>query len=391
MSRASKEISVGAVISIAIVIFAVAVMAISKESRLFVPKARYWTVFENTSGLTVGSPVLLVGEQIGTVKKIDFQEDVRESRIRVNFTVAKTSAERIRVGTHAYLKSLNYLSQDKYLELVPGSPDQPPLPPGEFITPGRSIWEQTLERGQSIADDIKEITAAFRDLLVAVNQGGGIFQEMIHNPEFARQGVQDFQESLATLRSILSSIDQGRGLAGMLLVDDQFATRQMESIDVAVAHLRSAMERIDSDAGLIAQIEDREGHARQTLEDLRNAASSFQAIVKRFETGDGVVMRLMTDEAYADSLLSKIDSAAGHAESILGKIDRGEGTVGGIINDPEIHDGLKDIVAGIGKSRIGKGLVRHYGKKGAKVRQKAEDEAAPDGPETDPDRHGPTP
>ena len=70
LAKATKEISVGIVVSIGIVIFAVTIMAISKESRLFVAKVRYWTVFDNTSGLTLGSPVRLIGVQIGTVEKI---------------------------------------------------------------------------------------------------------------------------------------------------------------------------------------------------------------------------------------------------------------------------------------------------------------------------------
>ena len=69
-NRKSRAFSVGALASLALVIFAVAVMAISKESRLFVPKVRYWTLFENTSGLTEGSPVRLVGVQVGTVENI---------------------------------------------------------------------------------------------------------------------------------------------------------------------------------------------------------------------------------------------------------------------------------------------------------------------------------
>jgi hypothetical protein len=47
-------------------------------------------------------------------------------------------------------------------------------------------------------------------------------------------------------------------------------------------------------------------------------------------------------------------------------VDSGKGTLGGIINDPEVYEGLKDVVGGLQKSRVGKGLIRHYGKKGAK-------------------------
>ena len=83
--------------------------------------------------------------------------------------------------------------------------------------------------------------------------------------------------------------------------------------------------------------------------------------------------RLMHDESYADALLQKINSAATHADSILRKVDSGKGTLGGIINDPEVYQGLKDVVSGIQQSRVGKGIVRHYGKKGAKERAEGEE------------------
>ena len=100
----------------------------------------------------------------------------------------------------------------------------------------------------------------------------------------------------------------------------------------------------------------------------------------------------MNDGAYADGLLKKIDGAAGHAESILLKVDSGKGTLGGIVNDPEVYESLKDVVSGINKSRIGKGLIRHYGKKGAKERTGEEEnqgDAKDQGPKTPQDKPGP--
>ena len=183
LSRATKELSVGGLVSLGMIVFAVAVMAISKESRLFVPKVHYWTRFENTAGLVEGSPVQLVGVRVGSVEKIDFSEDPRETKIKVSFNLDRTYANRIRVGTQALMKSLNYLSQDKYIELTPGDPDRPGLPPNSFIDAGVSVWEETMQRSQSIADDFKEITASLRDLLTALNRGSGIVQVASYMPQ----------------------------------------------------------------------------------------------------------------------------------------------------------------------------------------------------------------
>jgi phospholipid/cholesterol/gamma-HCH transport system substrate-binding protein len=372
LSRATKEISVGAFVSIGLILFAVGVMAISKEQRLFSRKSRYWTRFDNTSGLTEGSPVRLVGVQIGTVTEIEFPEDIRETKIKVAFTIDRAYASRIREGTQALLKSLTYLSQDKYVELTPGDPDRPVLPPNGFIEAGVSVWEETIQQSQGIADDVKEITASLRDLLIAINRGGGIMQEMIHNPEFGRQGVANLEGSLASLRRTLEGVEKGKGLAGAVLTDEAFARKEIDNIDAALTHVRSVMQKLDSEQGFVAQLSDPNGPGAQALSDLKAATVSLRKTAESVQQGRGLIGRLMSDEAYADSLLKKIDGVAGHANSILRKVDTGKGTIGGLVNDPEVYESLKDVVAGIQKSRMGKGIVRHYGKKGAKEREEQE-------------------
>src|SRR2546422_9607895 len=94
---------------------------------------------------------------------------------------------------------------------------------------------------------MKEITASLRDLLIAINRGGGIMQEMIHNPEFGRQGVANLEGSLASLRRTLEGIEKGKGLAGALLTDEAFARKQGDNLDAALTHVRSGMQKLDSE------------------------------------------------------------------------------------------------------------------------------------------------
>src|SRR5213593_2474135 len=276
LSSVAKEISVGAFVSIGLILFGLGVMAISKEQRLFSRKVKYWSQFDNTSGLAEGSPVRLVGVQIGTVSEIEFPKDIRESKIKVVFRVDRAYANRIRAGTLASLKSLTYLSQDKYIELTPGDPDKPTLPANGFIEPGVSIWEETILQSQSIADDVKEITASLRDLLVAINRGGGIVQEMIHNPEFGRQGVSNLEGSLAAMRRTLDGVAGGKGLAGALLTDEGFRKQQIENINGALSHLRSVMEKLDGEEGMVADLTRPDGKGARAMEDLRAAADSLR-------------------------------------------------------------------------------------------------------------------
>jgi phospholipid/cholesterol/gamma-HCH transport system substrate-binding protein len=379
-SKLARELSVGVVIAAGLIVFAVAVLAISEESRMFQPKIRYWTSFENTSGLVNGSPVRLIGVQVGTVDNIEFPKDLKENKIKVEVRIDRAFAGRIRRGTVAYLKSLSYLSQDKYIELTPGDPAQSELAAGDFIESGMSAWETTLQQSQSIADDVKEITSSLRDLLVAMNRGQGLVQEMIHNPEFGRQGVENFEASLASLRRLLEGIEEGRGLAGTLLRDREFARTQLESISESLKHVRALVEKADDPQGTLVQLTSADGKGAAMLEDARSGAAAFRSAAEGINEGKGVAGRLLKDDAYADDLLKKMKSAAGHIDSILAKIDKGDGTIGGLVNDPDVYQGLRDIVAGMNKSKIGKGILHHYGKKGAETREEGgtgEEQAPP--------------
>ena len=126
--------------------------------------------------------------------------------------------------------------------------------------------------------------------------------------------------------------------------------------------------------GALAQLSDPRGKGAALIEELRAGAASFRQTAETLERGEGTIGRLLHDKQYADGLLKKIDRSVGHLDSILGKIDRGEGTLGGIVNDPAVYEGLRDVVAGIQKSRLGKGMIRHYGKKGAEQRQEQDEE-----------------
>lgn len=383
-NKVGRELGVGIVIAAALIVFAVAVLAISQESRMFQPKIRYWTRFDNTSGLVKGSPVRLIGVQIGTVESVVFPNDLKENKIKVEIRVDRNFGSRIRHGTVAYLKSLSYLSQDKYIELTPGDPAQPELAAEDFIESGMSAWETTLQQSQSITDDVKEITSSLRDLLVAMNRGQGLVQEMIHNPEFGRQGVENLEASLASLRRLLQGIEDGHGLAGAVLSDREFSRRQLENISESLRHLRALLEKADDPAGALSQLTSPDGKAAAILEDARASVASLKATAEGINGGKGVLGRLLKDDAYAKDLLTKVKSATGHIDSILAKIDKGEGSIGGLVNDPGVYDGLRDIVAGIQKSKIGKGMLHHYGKKGAEARGETGEEGEKQPPDPGP-------
>jgi len=367
----SKEASVGFIIFVAGVILIVGILAVGKESRFLTRKVEYWTAFPNVSGLAEGSPVQLVGVRVGTVSRVEFSPDLGDRQIRVVLLVNRAHSERIREGTQALIKSLSYVSQERYIELTPGDPERPVLPPGSRIEPGISSFAELTEMGRGIADDVKDITSQLRELLIALNKGGGILPEMIRNPDFGRDSLQGIHETVSSIQRISGRIERGEGLAGQLIMNKEYAGRQMASLESSLDRLRSLLEKIESGKGAAGEILAKGGKGEQLLDNLLSASADLKGTLARIQEGNGLAGRLIRDDEAAKSILTNLEKTAAHLESITGKIDRGEGSVGALINNPEVYEGLRNVVAGVQKSRMGKGMIRHYEKKGSQEREEA--------------------
>jgi phospholipid/cholesterol/gamma-HCH transport system substrate-binding protein len=378
--RRSREASVGFVILLAGVALIVAILAVGKESRLFTRKVEYWTAFPNVSGLAEGSPVQLVGVQVGTVSRVEFSPEIADRQIRVVLEVDRHYADRIREGTQALIKSLSYVSQERFIELTPGDPERPLLLPGSRIEPGLSSLAELTQMGRGIADDVKDITGQLRELLLALNKGGGILPEMIRNPDFGRDSLEGIQGTVTSIQRITGRIEKGEGLAGQLLMNKEMATRTMSRLEASLESVQKLLESIDSGQGALGELTAPGGKGEELLAKLDSVTSDLKGVVSQIKEGKGLAGRLFQDDEAGREILSNLQKTSAHLESITGKIDRGEGSIGALVNDPEVYEGLRDVVAGIRKSRMGKGMIHHYEKKGEKQRETESAEPPQDNP-----------
>ena len=369
----SREASVGLVIFAAGLVLMVGILAVGKESRLFSRKVEYWTSFPNVSGLAEGSPVKLVGVQVGTVSDVSFPSNLGERDIRVILQVDRAYATRIREGTQAQMKSLSYVSQERYIELTPGDPERPQLPAGSRIEPGVSGLAELTEMGRGIADDVKDITSQLRELLIALNQGGGLLSEMIKNPDFGRDSFKGVEKTLSSVQRIAEHVEKGDGLAGALITDKEYGRRQLASIQESLDRVKHLLEKVDSDQGALGEMLTPGGKGDRLLDNLLSATNDLKSVTSQLKAGTGLAGRLLKDDTSAQRILINLEKTTRHMESITSKMDRGEGTVGALINDPEVYEGLRDVVAGVKKSKIGKGMIHHYQKKGAAEEPPPED------------------
>ena len=130
-----KDLSVGALFALALIIMAFTLMSVGGDSRFFSDRTEFKVVFSNTTGLSEGSPVQMSGVLVGGVQSIRLSADPEESGIEVVIGVDERYAQRIREDSAAALRILQLLSGEKFVEVTPGSPTVPALDPGSLIRP----------------------------------------------------------------------------------------------------------------------------------------------------------------------------------------------------------------------------------------------------------------
>ena len=363
----TKEMSVGIVVVLALLIFAIAVITIGEESKFFARKIYYKVIFPNSSGLRKGSPVNLSGVQIGTVSDIYLPVNPQHRGIDITMAIDKVYANRIRQGTKASLKYLQILSGEKFIELTPGDSAKPVIPPDSVIPVEEEM--KIFETGENIAENMNEITTTLRTILEPVGRGEGILGQMLKDPEFGKEGLAKIKDAAASLDTILARIKKGEGLIGKLIFDEQTA-RDIIEIKDSVKKINSILDKVDRGEGAMGALIEEGGKGEQAIDEFKNAVARLNKVIARLESNTGFFGRLLNDEEYSEGVANDFRKLIAYLSSIAEKIDSGEGTVGALINDPTVYEDLRSIVHGIDDSKFAKGMVKHYKKKGEKESEK---------------------
>lgn len=362
MPRAgSREAAVGAFLAMALIALAVGIMAVGGESRIFSRKATYRVVFASTDGLIVGSPVKMGGVQVGTVTHLKLPTDPGAQGVEVSLGVQRIYASRVREGSEASQKFLQYLSGEKYVEVTPGDPNQSSIAEGELIPASKG--SRLFEQSEDIADNLNAITISLKQILEPLQKGEGLLGQVIQNPEFGKEGMSKIQATLDNIQEITQHIREGRGVVGRLLKDDTLATR-LDDLGKAVKDLSTLLESMASGEGAVGSLTKKGGDAELAIADFKEAAGSLKRVTARLESKEGLFGKLVYDEAYSNEVAGNLREAVANLSAITKKINEGKGTLGQLINDRTLYDSAEDVFTGVNDSKFARWMLRHYQKKG---------------------------
>src|SRR5258708_5590017 len=142
-------------------------------------------VFRTVAGLDDKASVRIAGVKVGHVDGVGLQG----SQARI--TLALDKKHKLTVGTSATIANLGLLGE-KYVELIPGPPDAPPLPPDAVLT----------TKLQPSADNLNRISGK-------VVSGQGTIGKLV-NDEKA------YNDVISTLDSIKGGVDTLSGTLGAI-------------------------------------------------------------------------------------------------------------------------------------------------------------------------------
>jgi phospholipid/cholesterol/gamma-HCH transport system substrate-binding protein len=357
----SRETTVGAFIALALIVFAVGIMAVGGESRLFSRKATYRAVFPATDGLIVGSPVKMGGVQVGTVTHLKLPTDPGALGVEVSLGIQRSYVSRVRQGSEASLKFLQYLSGEKYIEVTPGDPNQPALAEGDLLPAARG--SRIFEQSEDIADNLNAITISLKQILQPLEKGEGVLGQVIQNPEFGKEAMERIEITLKNIEEITTRMRNGEGLVGRLLTDDALAAR-LDDLGNAVQDLSTLLESMAKGEGAFGSLTKEGGDGEVAIADLKDAAASLKRVAARLESKDGFVGKLLNDEEYSNRVAGRLEDTLTNLASITKKIDSGQGTLGALVNDRTLYDSAEDVIAGVNDSKFARWMLRHYQKQG---------------------------
>ncbi len=286
-------VKVGVFATLCLIVLAVLVWKI-EDFRFGVKGQRLHAIFDSIAGLDDKASVRIAGVRVGEVNGVGLQG----TKARVTLVLDKPIP--LTVGTTARIANLGLLGE-KYVEIIPGPPNAPPLPPGSTLigsTPP-SI-DDAMAKLSDIGSSIQKVTGA----LAGNDAAGGLTRLMA-----------DIQLTSAEIRAL---VDENRANVGSSVrnIDALTATLARELPRLA-SQTQQALDQIselvrENRGNVSASL----GNIRELTEKLQTSADNLNKISGTIASGKGTIGKLVNDEKAYNDVISTLDSIQGGVQNL---------------------------------------------------------------------------
>lgn len=370
------QIRIGVFVSASLVVFLGLIYMLGAEGRYFERKYDLVAEYTEVTGLTAGAVVRLAGVQAGRVKSVALPEGPGR-KVRVILTIARRFSERIKKNSVARIETQGLLG-DKIVEISLGTPDAPPLAPGEAILTRDPVeLNRLVGEGVEIMKNVSALSADVRTTVDAFNKN---------------RSLEDLSATFKSARRIAEEVERGRGWLHALVYEEPEALRKLNDLltatqkliaqgqkgESAVSVLLSAesgkaarhlLQAVESFGKLAEKVNEGEGllHAllfdpqfKPVAQDLLALARNFREVSERLAEGKGLLGGLLSEEGEGPwgAAAEDFTTALANLRAITDRLAAGEGTIGGLIEDPTVYENLAAFLEGAQRSVILRSLIR---------------------------------
>ncbi len=382
----SRELKVGALIIVSLIVASLAVFLVGERSNVFARKNEYFVHFESVSGLATGNPVQLNGVVVGSVRRVVLPENVEVQSLTVWVSIDRRYADRVREDSRARIKTLGLLG-DKYIELTSGTPGFAQIESGGEIRTGAATdVEKIIATGGDAVENLVAISYSLRTILERMEAGEGILGELTTESETGQRAKKSLMETFETFRDITAKLESGEGTLGKLINDSTLVDRAEGSL----AHLEGILRQVESGEGAVAALLNdpaTRDKVNKSLDSMSTLTQDLASLVADIKDGGGLLSTMLFDKEYGAEVRQDIQQMIMNLRVLSDRLEQGDGTLGQLINDPQVYEAMNDIIIGIDESKMLRWLVRNRQKSGIKVRyeDQVEGEEGPESPSQDQD------
>jgi len=381
------QLRIGGFVLVSLAVFLAIIYLLGARARYFERKYELVAEFTEVGGLIEGATVRLAGVQIGRVTGVTLSPKAG-TKVRVTMTVARRFHDRIRRDSEARIATQGLLG-DKIVEITSGSPDAPPLAPGETLTA-----RETFEMGRMFAEGA--------GTLAAVNQLVSTVRAAVDRLDKSG-AVDDLGAAASSARRITNEVEKGRGWLHVLVYEEPEALRRLNAILISAEGLLARTESGESAVGvLLSKDSAKSGRAllaaldalgraaekpgpadgllpallfdpeyRPVARDLQILARNFRDVSEKLARGEGVLGGLIQggNEDSMGQAGVDVRAALANLRAVSEKLNAGEGTLGKLVVDPTLYESMVSFLEGAQRSFLLRALIRSTIKTGDRTKE----------------------
>jgi phospholipid/cholesterol/gamma-HCH transport system substrate-binding protein len=287
-------VKVGIFATICLIILALFIWKIEDFNPFEVKGQRLDAVFPSVAGLDDKASVRVAGVRVGRV------DGVGLAGTRARITLALDKPLPLTVGTTARIANLGLLGE-KYVELVPGPQNAPPLPANAVLAgttpPG---FDEAMAKLQDIGTSIQQVTGAI-------------------SGENINRLISDVQLTSAEIRALVA--ENRANVASTVRNFDQMSATLARELPRLASQMDRTLEQLaaviqENRGDLSATM----GNVRALTEKLQTSADNLNEISGKIASGQGTIGKLINDDKAYNQVLSTLDSIQGGVQTLSGTL-----------------------------------------------------------------------